>query len=181
MRHKYVRYDFFLFPVCFRIVVLFAVVVEIVTQGVCLCVTIPRSTTSKTAPFYFMRIKHSQFFFCLFIFWKSLICGVLCVDMQGVFFLKISLHDFYHKDLPRVYQKQNLALSWFKPASTLSSKYECWCEFEKDLKVVSIQFFGDHTDIFNSPKCGYCQGFRSKYAVKFKLKCTGHGGLCGPQ
>ena len=27
--------------------------------------------------------------------------------------------DFYHKDLVRAYQKQNLALSWLKPAS-------CW-------------------------------------------------------
>ena len=60
--------------------------------------------------------------------------------MQGVFFFKISLHDFYHKDLPRVYQKQNLALSWFKPASTLSSKYECCSEFEKDLKVFRYSF-----------------------------------------
>ena len=46
--------------------------------------------------------------------------------------------DFYHKDEVRVYQKQNLALSWFKPASTLSSKYECWCEFEKDLKLLPL-------------------------------------------
>ena len=43
--------------------------------------------------------------------------------------------DIYHKDLIR---KQNLALSWFNPASTLSSKYKCWCEFEKDLKLLSL-------------------------------------------
>ena len=99
---------------------------------------------------FFRRNKtQSRYFFDYLFFWKSLICGVLCVDMQGVF-LKISL-IFTTKIYPRVYQKQNLALSWFKPASTLSSKYECWCEFEKNLKVFSIQFFGDHTDIFNSP------------------------------
>ena len=79
----------------------------------------------------------SRYFFCLFIFWKSLICGVLCVDMQGVF---KRLVWFYHKVKPRVYQKQNLALSWFKPGSTLSSKYECWCEFEKDHKVFRYSF-----------------------------------------
>ena len=49
--------------------------------------------------------------------------------------------DFYHKDLVRVYQKQNLALSWFKPASTLSSKYECWCEFEKDRELLPLRKF----------------------------------------
>ena len=90
MRHKYVRYDFFLFPVCFRIVVLFAVVVEIVTQGVCLCVTIPRSTTSKTAPFYFLRIRHRQYIFSSIYFlkitylWRTLRRYATC-------FLKISL------------------------------------------------------------------------------------------
>ena len=57
MRHKGVRYESFLFPVCFRIVVLFAVVLEIVTQGVCLCVTTPRATSRKIAPFYFITIK----------------------------------------------------------------------------------------------------------------------------
>ena len=56
--------------------------------------------------------------------------------MQGVF-LKISL-IFTTKIYQGVYQKQNLALSWFKPASTLSSKYECWCEFEKDLKLLPL-------------------------------------------
>ena len=55
MRHKRVRYESFLFPVCFRIVVLFAVVFEIVTQGVCLCVTTPRATSRKIAPFNFIR------------------------------------------------------------------------------------------------------------------------------
>ena len=49
--------------------------------------------------------------------------------------------DFYHKDEVRVYQKQNLALSWFKPASTLSSKCECWCEFEKDLELLPLRKF----------------------------------------
>ena len=137
MRHKYVRYDFFLFPVCFRIVVLFAVVVEIVTQGVCLCVTIPRSTTSKTAPFYFLRIRHRQYIFLSVYFlkvtylWRTLRRHARC-------FLKISL--ILPQSSTKSYQKQNLALSWFKPGSTLSPKYECWCEFEKDLKVFRYSF-----------------------------------------
>ena len=173
------RYEFFLFPVCFRIVVLFAVVLEIVTQGTCLCVTTPRATSRKTAPFFFRRNKtQSRYFLSIYFLeitylWRTLRRHARC-------FLKISL-ICTTKIYPRVNQKQKLALSWFKPASTLTSKYECWCEFEKDLKVVSIQFFGNHTDIFHSPKCGYCQGFTSKHAVKFKLKCTSHGGLCGPQ
>ena len=58
MRHKEVRFESFLFPVCFRIVVLFAVVLEIVTQGVCLSVTTPRATSRKIAPFYFVSEKH---------------------------------------------------------------------------------------------------------------------------
>ena len=90
MRHKYVRYDFFLFSVCFRIVVLFAVVVEIVTQGVCLCVTIPRSTTSKTAPFYFLRIRHRQYIFLSVYFLK--ITYLWCtLRRYARCFLKISL------------------------------------------------------------------------------------------
>ena len=53
IRHKWLRYEFFLLPVSGRIVVLFAVVLEIVTQGVCLCVTTPRATSRKTAPSFF--------------------------------------------------------------------------------------------------------------------------------
>ena len=100
MRHKGVRYESFLFPVCFRIVVLFAVVLEIVTQGVCLCVTTPRATSRKTAPLYFMfgrflSEKH------LFVAYFASKCKLLDKDK----------YDFYQKDLLRVYQKQNLALS----------------------------------------------------------------------
>ena len=98
----------------------------------------PESHFKEDCTIFFVGIRHSQNIFCLFIYWKSLICGVLCVDMQGVF-LKISL-IFTTKIYQGVYQKQNLALSWFKPASTLSSKYECWCEFEKDLKVFRYSF-----------------------------------------
>ena len=83
MRHKGVRYESFLFPVCFRIVVLFAVVLEIVTQGVCLCVTTPRATSRKIAPFCFLTMKQSRWlFFGRFRFWKTLVCGLLCVEMQ---------------------------------------------------------------------------------------------------
>ena len=61
MLHKCVRYDFF-FSICYKIVVLFAVVLEIVTQGVCLYMTIARATSRKTAPFYITRIRHSVIF-----------------------------------------------------------------------------------------------------------------------
>ena len=138
MRHKWLRYEFFLLPVSCRIVVLFAVVLEIVTQGVCLCVTTPRATSRKTAPFYFIRIRHSQDFFFVYLFSENHLFVAYFASACKVFFKGKS--DFYHKDLPRVYQKQNLALSWFKPASTLSSKYECWCEFEKDHKVFRYRF-----------------------------------------
>ena len=60
MRHKGVRYESFLFPVCFGIVVLFAVVLGIVTEGVFLCVTTPRATSRKIAPFYFLTMKQSR-------------------------------------------------------------------------------------------------------------------------
>ena len=105
MRQKGVRYESFLFPVCFRIVVLFAVVLEIVTQGVCLCVTSPRATSRKIAPFYFTRDKYflvdfvpEKHLFVAYFAWK---CKLLYKEKS----------HFYHKDLLRVYQKQNLALS----------------------------------------------------------------------
>ena len=140
MRHKGVRYESFLFPVCFRIVVLFAVVLEIVTQGVCLCVTTPRATSRKIAPFNFIRDNYFLVDFVpekhLFVAYFASKCKLLDKDQS----------DFYHKDLLRVYQKQNLALSlslslsWFKSASALIWKYECWCEFEKDLEVFQYSF-----------------------------------------
>ena len=105
MRQKGVRYESFLFPVCFRIVVLFAVVLEIVTQGVCLCVTTPRATSRKIAPFYFIRDNYFLVDFVpekhLFVAYFASKCKLLDKDKS----------DFYHKDLLRVYQKQNLALS----------------------------------------------------------------------
>ena len=61
MLHKCVRYDFF-FSICYKIVVLFAVVLEIVTQGLCLYMTTPRATSRKTAPFYITRIRYSDIF-----------------------------------------------------------------------------------------------------------------------
>ena len=48
-----------------------------------------KSHFKEDCTFLFIRIRHSQDILSC-IFWKSLICGVLCVDMQGVF-LKISL------------------------------------------------------------------------------------------
>ena len=92
----------------------------------------PRAISRKTSPFYFIRINQSRYFLVaekhLFVASFASKCKLFDKDDS----------DFYHKDLVRVYQKQNLALSWFKPASTLSSKYECWCEFEKDLKLLPL-------------------------------------------
>ena len=127
-----------LFPVSCKIVVFFAVVFEIVTRGVCLYVTTPRATSRKTAPFYFIRIRHSQDIFFVYLFSENHLFVAYFAPACKVFFKDKS--DFYHKDLSRVYQKQNLALSWFKPASTLCSKYKWWCEFEKDLKVFRYSF-----------------------------------------
>ena len=92
----------------------------------------PRATSRKTAPFFFIRISQSRFFLVDLFSEKHL--------SVAYFVSKCKLFDkdesvFYHKDLIR---KQNLAPSWFKPASTLSSKYECWCEFEKDLKLLPL-------------------------------------------
>ena len=94
----------------------------------------PRAISSKTSPFYFIRISQSRYFLVTekHLFEASFASKCKLFDKDD--------SDFYHKDLVRVYQKQNLALSWFKPASTLSSKYECWCEFEKDLKVFRYSF-----------------------------------------
>ena len=88
----------------------------------------PRAISSKTSPFYFIRISQSRYFLVAekHLFEASFASKCKLFDKDD--------SDFYHKDLVRVYQKQNLALSWFKPASTLSSKYECWCDFENDLK-----------------------------------------------
>ena len=92
----------------------------------------PRAISSKTSPFYFIRISQSRYFLVAekHLFEASFASKCKLFDKDD--------SDFYHKDLVRVYQKQNLALSWFKPASTLSSKYECWCEFEKDLKLLPL-------------------------------------------
>ena len=92
----------------------------------------PRAISRKTSPFYFIRINQSRYFLVAekHLFVASLASKCKLFDKDD--------SDFYHKDLVRVYQKQNLALSWFKPASTLSSKYECWCEFEKDLKLLPL-------------------------------------------
>ena len=86
MRQKGVRYESFLFPVCFRIVVLFAVVLEIVTQGVCLCVTTPRATSRKIAPFYFIRDNYFLVDFVpekhLFVAYFASKCKLLDKDMS---------------------------------------------------------------------------------------------------
>ena len=83
--------------------------------------------TNKSVGIFFWSISFLSFFLASF----ASKCKPLNKDQS----------DFYHKDLVRVYQKQNLALSWFKPASTLSSKCECWCEFEKDLELLPLRKF----------------------------------------
>ena len=87
--------------------------------------------------------------------------------------------EFYHKDILRVYQKQNLALSRFKPASTLSSKYECWCEFEKDFKVFRYSFSETIPLFCIRLSANIVNVSHSKVARKFELKCTSHGGMYG--
>ena len=181
MRHKWERYEFFLFPVCCRIVIFFAVVLEFVTQGVCLCVTTPRATSRKTAPFYFIRIRQSRYFLADFVSEKHLFVAYFASKCK---LLDKDKSDFYHKDLLRVYQKQNLALSlslsWFKPASALIWKYECWCEFEKDLEVFQYSFSETIPIFFIRLSANIVNVLHSKVATKFKLKCTGHGGMHDP-
>ena len=179
MRHKWVRYEFFKFTVCFRSVVLFAVVLAIVTQGVCLYVTTPRATSRKTAPFYFTRIRQSRFFLVDFVSVKHLFVAYFASKCK---LFDKDKSDFYHKDLLRVYQKQNLALSlsWFKPASALIWKYEYWCDFEKDLEVFQYSF-SETIPIFLIRLCANIVNvLHSKVATKFKLKCTSRGSMHDP-
>ena len=96
--------------------------------------TTPRAISRKTGPFYFIRISQSGYFFGRFRFFLFVASFASKYNL-----LDKDQSDFYHKDLVRVNQKQNLALSWFKPASTSSSKYECWCEFEKDLELLPLR------------------------------------------
>ena len=66
--------------------------------------------TNKLVGIFFGRFR----FFRSFLFVASFAskCKLLNKDQS----------DFYHKDLVRVHQKQNLALSWFKPARTFKLK-----------------------------------------------------------
>ena len=153
-----------------------AVVLEIVTKGVCLCVTTPRATSRKTAPFYFIRIRQSRYFLADFVSEKHLFVAYFASKCK---LLDKDESEFYRKDILRVKQKQNLALSRFKPASTLTSKCECWCEFEKDFEVFRYSF-SENIPLFcirlgtNTVNVSH-----SKVARKFELKCTSHGGMYG--
>ena len=187
MRHKGVRYESFLFPVCFRIVVLFAVVLEMVTQGVCLCVTTPRATSRKIAPFCFLTMKQSRWlFFGRFRFWKTLVCGLLCVEMQTawqrlVWFVPQRLTRCLSKaELSSLSLSLSLSLSWFKSASALIWKYECWCEFEKDLEEFQYSFSETIPIFFIPLSADVVNVLHSKVATEFRLKCTGHGGMHDP-
>ena len=166
------RYDFFLFPVCFRIVVSFAVVVEIVPQGARLSLRDDPELYYKgdcTILFHKNKTQSRDFLSIYFLeityLWRSLRRHARCF-----FFLKISLHYFCHKDLPRVYQKQNLALSWFKPASTLSSKCECCSEFEKDLKVFRYSFSETIPIFFIRLTANIVNVLHSKDAKKYMVR-----------
>ena len=128
--------------------------------------------TNKTVEIFFrvdfVSVKH------LFVAYFASKCKLFDKDKS----------DFYHKDLLRVYQKQNLALSlslsWFKPASALIWKYECWCEFEKDLEVFQYSFSETIPIFFIRLTANIVNVLHSKVATKFKLKCTGHGGMHDP-
>ena len=135
-----------------------------------------RATSRKTAPFYFVRIRQPRYFLVDFLSEKHLFVAYFASKCK---LLDKDESEFYHVDILRVYQKQNLALSRFKPASTLSSKCECWCEFEKDFEVFryscseTIPLFCIRlsTNIVNVSL--------SKVARKFELKYTSHGGMYG--
>ena len=95
----------------------------------------PKSHFKEDRTISFHTNKSVKIFFCSISFLQST-CLLRPLRRNPNRLIKMS--DFYHKDLVKVYQKQNLALSWFKPTSTLSSKYECWCEFEKDLQLLAL-------------------------------------------
>ena len=60
MRHN-LCVTIFLFSICCLIVVLFEVVLEIVAQGVCLCVTSPRATLDRQDIFVDLASKKHLF------------------------------------------------------------------------------------------------------------------------
>ena len=171
MRRKWVRYSFLLFPVCFRIVVL-----------VCSCpwdrharrLTLrdyPEGHFKEDCTILFHKNKtQSRYFLSIYFLKITYLWRTLRRHARCFFFLKISLHDFCHKDLPRVYQKQNLALSWFKPASTLSSKYECCSEFEKDLKVFRYSFSETIPIFFIRLTANIVNVLHSKDAKKYMVR-----------
>ena len=173
MRHRCV---FWFVIRCCKIVVIIAVVLEIVTKGVCLCVTTPRATSRKTAPFYFIRIRQSRYFLGDFVSEKHLFVAYFASKCK---LLDKDESEFYHIDILRVYQKQNLALSRFKPASTLTSKCECWYEFEKDFEVFRYSFSETIPLFCIRLSTNIVNVSHSKVARKFELKCTSHGGMYG--
>jgi len=103
----------------------------------------------------------------LFVAYFASKCKLLDKDESG----------FYHKDILRVYQKQNLALSPFKPARTLSSKYECWCEFEKDFRVFRYTFPETIPLFCIRLGANIVNVSHSKVVIKLELKYTSHGGM----
>ena len=67
----------------------------------------PRAISRKTLPFYFIRISQS-IFLVDFVSEKHLFVASFASKCK---LFDEDEPDFYHKDLVRAYQKQNLALS----------------------------------------------------------------------
>ena len=141
----------------------------------------PKSHFKKDCTVLFRKSKTVEIILVDFVSEKHLFVAYFASKCK---LLDKDKFDFYHKDLLRVFQKQNLALSlylsWFKPASALIWKYECWCEFEKDLEVFQYSFSETIPIFFIRLSANIVNVLHSKVATKFKLKCTGHGGMHDP-
>ena len=136
----------------------------------------PKSHFKKDCTVLFRKNKTVEIFFGRFRFWKTLVRGLLCVEMQTAWQRWVWILPQRYL---RVYQKQNLALSRFKKASTLSSKCECWCEFEKDFEVFRYSFPETIPLFCIRLSTNIVNVSHSKVPRKFELKCTSHGGMYG--
>ena len=96
----------------------------------------PGSHFKEDCTFLFIRIRHLSKYF-VFLFSENHLFVAYFASTCKVFFFKRlvwCLPQRVTKSLSKT-ELSSLSLSWFKPAGTSSSKYECWCNFEKDLKV----------------------------------------------
>ena len=95
--------------------------------------------------------------------------------MQGVF-LKISLM-FTTQELPRVYQKQNLALSLSLDLNQLvlqAQNTSVGATLRKTLRCFDTFFSETIPIFFIRLSANILNVLHSKDAIKFKLKCTSH-------